>query len=126
MELLKSIGAVHVCDSSSPSFMADLIDALSVTSATMAFDATGGGKLVSYILTAMEAAANTSAREYSTIRVNRPQAGVHLWGSRSQPHHVDAEFWLSRGALADGYSRRSWEALNRKHSAGCARESSPD
>jgi NADPH2:quinone reductase len=65
MELLRTIGAVHVCDSSSPSFMADLIDALSASSATMAFDATGGGKLVSYILTAMEAAANASAREYS-------------------------------------------------------------
>ena len=65
MELLKSIGAVYVCDSSAPSFMADLIGALSVTSATMAFDATGGGKLVNYILTAMEAAANASAREYS-------------------------------------------------------------
>jgi NADPH:quinone reductase len=63
--LLTSIGAVHVCDSSAPSFMADLIHALSVTSATMAFDATGGGKLVSYILTAMEAAANASAQEYS-------------------------------------------------------------
>jgi hypothetical protein len=45
--------------------MTDLIDALKATSATMAFDATGGGKLVSQILTAMEAAANTSAREYS-------------------------------------------------------------
>ena len=31
----------------------------------MAFDATGGGKLVSYILTAMEAAASASARDYS-------------------------------------------------------------
>ena len=31
----------------------------------MAFDATGGGKLASQILTAMEAAANASAREYS-------------------------------------------------------------
>ena len=65
VDLLRSIGAVHVCDSSSPSFMADLIDALSATSATMAFDAIGGGKLVSHILTAMEAAANASAREYS-------------------------------------------------------------
>jgi NADPH2:quinone reductase len=63
--LLTSIGAAHVCDSSLPSFMADLIDALKATSATMAFDATGGGKLVSQILTAMEAAADTSAREYS-------------------------------------------------------------
>jgi NADPH:quinone reductase-like Zn-dependent oxidoreductase len=65
VELLRSIGAVHVCDSSSPSFMADLIDALRATSATMAFDATGGGKLVSQILTAMEAAANASAPVYS-------------------------------------------------------------
>jgi NADPH2:quinone reductase len=65
VELLRSIGAVHVCDSSSPSFMADLIDALTATSATIAFDATGGGRLASNILTAMEAAANASAREYS-------------------------------------------------------------
>jgi NADPH:quinone reductase len=64
-ELLKSIGAVHVCDSSSSSFMPDLIDALSATSATLAFDAIGGGKLVSYILTAMEAAASASAQGYS-------------------------------------------------------------
>jgi NADPH2:quinone reductase len=65
VELLRSIGAVHVCDSSVPTFMADLINALKTTSATMAFDATGGGKLVSQILTAMEAAANTAAGEYS-------------------------------------------------------------
>jgi hypothetical protein len=45
--------------------MVDLIDALKTTSATMAFDATGGGNLVSKILTAMEAAANASAQGYS-------------------------------------------------------------
>ncbi len=65
VELLRSIGAVHVCDSSAPTFMPDLIGALSATSATIAFDAIGGGKLVSYILTAMEAAANASAQTYS-------------------------------------------------------------
>ena len=65
VELLTSIGAVYVCDSTSPTFMADFIEALSATSATVAFDAVGGGKLVSYILTAMEAAANPSPREYS-------------------------------------------------------------
>jgi NADPH2:quinone reductase len=64
-ELLRSIGAVHVCDSSVPTFMTDLIDALKLTSATLAFDATGGGKLVSQILAAMEAAANTTAGDYS-------------------------------------------------------------
>jgi NADPH2:quinone reductase len=64
-ELLRGIGAVHVCDSSEPTFMTDLIGALKMTAATMAFDATGGGKLVSQILTAMEAAANATAGEYS-------------------------------------------------------------
>ena len=64
-ELLRSIGAVHVCDSSAPTFMTDLINSLKLTSATLAFDATGGGKLVSQILTAMEAAANASGGEYS-------------------------------------------------------------
>jgi len=45
--------------------MGDLIDALKATSATLAFDATGGGKLVSQILTAMEVAAG-SGDQYST------------------------------------------------------------
>ena len=63
--LLRSIGAVHVCDSSASSFKRDLKDAITATSATLAFDATGGGKLASQILTAMEAAAAPSTSEYS-------------------------------------------------------------
>jgi NADPH:quinone reductase-like Zn-dependent oxidoreductase len=46
-ELLRSIGAVHVCDSSASSFKSDLRDAVAATSATLAFDATGGGNLAS-------------------------------------------------------------------------------
>ena len=65
--LLRSIGAVYVCNSQSPSFRSDLTEALTVTSATLAFDATGGGKLASQILSAMEAAATATATagEYS-------------------------------------------------------------
>ena len=63
--LLRSIGAIYVCNSAAPSFMRDLIEALSATSATLGFDATGGGNLASQILTAMEAAANATAGEYS-------------------------------------------------------------
>lgn len=59
-ELLRSLGAVHVCNSGSPSFDTDLVDALKATSATLAFDATGGGTLASRILNGMEAAADTS------------------------------------------------------------------
>ncbi len=64
-DLLRSIGATHVCDTSSPTFMADLIAALTETSATIAFDATGGGELAGQILTAMEAAALANATEFS-------------------------------------------------------------
>jgi NADPH2:quinone reductase len=64
-ELLKSIGAEHICNSSSPSFAADLGAALRATSATLAFDAIGGGTLVSQILNGMEEAANATAAQYS-------------------------------------------------------------
>ena len=64
-ELLRSLGAVHVCNSSSSSFSADLVDALTATSATIAFDATGGGTLASEILNGMEQAASATATEYS-------------------------------------------------------------
>ncbi|HEY2734912.1 MAG TPA: zinc-binding dehydrogenase, partial [Polyangiales bacterium] len=63
--LLRAIGAKHICDSSAPTFMEDLIGALSTTSATIAFDAVGGGTLASQILTAMEVAANRKAEAYS-------------------------------------------------------------
>ncbi len=42
-ELLRAIGAVHVCNSGSREFESDLFEALKATSATLAFDATGGG-----------------------------------------------------------------------------------
>jgi len=63
--LLKSIGARHVCDTSTPTFMADLTQALVDTGATIAFDATGGGKLAGQILSCMEAALSRTATEYS-------------------------------------------------------------
>jgi NADPH:quinone reductase-like Zn-dependent oxidoreductase len=58
--LLREIGAKHVCDSSSPGFMAELSDALASTGATIAFDATGGGTLAGQILQCMESAINVS------------------------------------------------------------------
>ncbi len=64
-ELLRSLGAVHVLNSTSPSFATDLTEALKATSATLAFDATGGGTLVSQILNGMEEAASSTAAEYS-------------------------------------------------------------
>jgi NADPH:quinone reductase len=63
--LLRSLGAVYVCNTASPSFTADLAEALTATSATIGFDATGGGTLASQILNGMETAASATASEYS-------------------------------------------------------------
>jgi len=72
IDLLRSLGAEHVCDSSAPTFTADLTAALVATGATLAFDATGGGRLAGQILGCMEAAANATATEY-----NRYGSTVH-------------------------------------------------
>jgi len=64
-DLLRSIGAEHVCDSSSPLFLKDLTTALTTTGATLCFDAIGGGKLAGQILSCMEAALNGTATSYS-------------------------------------------------------------
>jgi len=64
-EILRRIGAKHVVDSTAPTFMDDLTEALVQTGATLAFDAIGGGKLAGQILTAMETAVNKTAKVYS-------------------------------------------------------------
>lgn len=62
--LLQEHGAVHVCDSSSDTFSADLTEALRATGATIAFDAIGGGELATVILSCMERVAS-EANEFS-------------------------------------------------------------
>jgi len=56
VKLLTDQGARHVLDSTAESFMDGLTAAIAETSATIAFDAVGGGLLASRILTCMEAA----------------------------------------------------------------------
>ena len=64
-DILRKIGAKHICDSTAPAFMDDLTNALVETGATLAFDAIGGGRLAGQILTCMEIAANKTAKVYS-------------------------------------------------------------
>lgn len=54
VDLLRSLGAEHVCDSSRDSFEDDLAEALRSTGATIAFDAIGGGEMASTLLSVME------------------------------------------------------------------------
>ena len=78
-DLLRSMGAVHVCDASSSTFLQDLTDALVTTGATIGFDATGGGKLAGQILGCMEAALNKTAKEYSRYG-STTHKQVYLYG----------------------------------------------
>ncbi|MEQ1752653.1 MAG: zinc-binding dehydrogenase [Micropepsaceae bacterium] len=64
-KILRDIGAKIVVNSQSPAYMEDLTRALAETGATLAFDATGGGRLANQILSGMEAAANLTASGYS-------------------------------------------------------------
>ena len=72
VELLREIGARYVCDTSAASFDDDLRAALTETGATLAFDATGGGRLATQILSGMEAAAMANAPGF-----NRYGSSVH-------------------------------------------------
>jgi NADPH:quinone reductase-like Zn-dependent oxidoreductase len=64
-DLLKGLGGQYVCDSSADDFTKALTEAISETGATLAFDAIGGGRTASRILSAMEAAASRKLTAYS-------------------------------------------------------------
>lgn len=90
-KLLRDMGASHVVDSSKDSFMADLTNAVHETGATLAFDAAGGGRLASDILSAMEAAAARTPGAYS-IYGSVKHKQVYLYGGLDT-----SETTLSRG-----------------------------
>ena len=86
VELLKNLGAEYVCNTSDESFMNDLVAALVGTGATLGFDATGGGnngELPGQILSAMEIAANKTAKEYSRYGSDTYKQ-VYIYGGLDQ------------------------------------------
>jgi NADPH:quinone reductase-like Zn-dependent oxidoreductase len=94
-DILHKIGAKYVVDSTAPSFMDDLTAALVETGATIAFDAIGGGKLAGQILTAMEIAANKTAKEYSRYGSNVFKQ-VYIYGSlNTGPTELSRAFGLT-------------------------------
>ena len=78
-KMLKDMGAKYIVNSSDDSFMTDLVNAIHETGATLGFDATGGGKLASDILTAMEQAAARTPGAYS-IYGSIAHKQVYLYG----------------------------------------------
>jgi NADPH:quinone reductase-like Zn-dependent oxidoreductase len=96
-DILRKIGARHICDSSAPDFMDNLTGAISETGATLAFDAIGGGKLAGQILTCMEISANKNAKIYSRYG-SSVHKQVYLYGSLDPgPVELNRAFGMAWG-----------------------------
>jgi NADPH2:quinone reductase len=77
--------------------MDDLTAALVATGATLAFDATGGGKLAGQILSCMETALNASAKEYSRYG-STTHKQVYLYGGLdTSPTEFNRNFGMAWG-----------------------------
>src|SRR5881397_1668698 len=97
VDLLKKLGAAYVCNSSAPTFMDDLTAALTASGATVAFDAIGGGRLAGQILTAMEMAANRTAKEYSRYG-STTHKQVYIYGGLDRgPTEFNRTFGMAWG-----------------------------
>jgi NADPH:quinone reductase len=97
VDLLKAAGAAYVLNSTAPDFMADLTAALTETSATLAFDAIGGGRLTSQILTCMEAAASAAAGSYSRYG-SSVHKQVYIYGGLDRgPTELTRNFGMAWG-----------------------------
>jgi NADPH:quinone reductase-like Zn-dependent oxidoreductase len=96
-DVLRAIGARYVVDSTSPSFTADLDDAIAETGATLAFDAIGGGHIAATILASMERALLTHAEGFS--RYGAPvHKQVYLYGNLDPaPTEIHRSFGMAWG-----------------------------
>lgn len=116
VELLRNAGAKYVCDSSADSFTADLTDAIAETGATLAFDAIGGGRVGSQILTCMERAALRNATSYSGYGSDTFKQ-LFVYGSLDEtPTQLTRSYGTSWGVggwlLTPFLSRVGFEKLN--------------
>lgn len=96
-DILRKIGAKYIVDSTAPTFMDDLTNALVETGATIAFDAIGGGRLAGQILTCMEVAANKTAKVYSRYG-SSVHKQVYVYGSLDPgPIELNRAFGMAWG-----------------------------
>lgn len=96
-EILRKLGATHICNSAAATFMDDLTQALVETGATLAFDAIGGGKLAGQILSCMEVAANKTAKVYSRYG-STVHKQVYIYGGLDmRPTEINRNFGMTWG-----------------------------
>jgi NADPH2:quinone reductase len=107
-DLLRSLGAEHVCDSSAEGFDDRLREAITATGATVAFDAVGGGPLAGQILRAMEAVSRAAAGTYS-LYGSSERKQVHVYGRLDpRPLEIDMNIgfaWQAGGWLLTDFLR---------------------
>jgi NADPH:quinone reductase len=107
-DLLRSLGAEHVCDSSTDDFDDRLREAIAATGATVAFDAVGGGPLAGRILRAMESVLASAAATYS-LYGSSVRKQVHVYG-RLDPRPLEIDLsvglaWQVGGWLLTNFLR---------------------
>lgn len=93
--MLKAQGATHVCDSSSLTFEEDLNAQVAASGATLAFDAVGGGRLASQILSAMELHALTRVTEYNRYGSKAHKQLYFYGGLDTRPSELSRGYGMS-------------------------------
>jgi NADPH2:quinone reductase len=97
VDLLRSLGATHVCNSGDDDFASQLTEAVTTTDATVAFDATGGGTLASDILAAMERAQGKKEGAVGRYGSTRHKQ-VYLYGGLDRsPTVLDRTYGMAWG-----------------------------
>ena len=100
-ELLRGLGADHVCVSSAPDFDEQLDAAITATGARVVFDAVGGGRLVGRVLNAMERVLSRDLERYSPYGSSvRKQA--HVYG-RLDPSPLEVDLGIGFGWDISGW-----------------------
>lgn len=115
VDTLKAIGAKHVVDSSVDSFHHDLCDAIANTDATLAFDATGGGRLADDILRAMEAYLSRDATGLNSYGSTRHKQ-VYLYGGldvnlTTLSRHYGMSWGVGGWLMPNFLARIGWEKV---------------
>lgn len=109
VDVLRDIGAQHIVNSSTPTFISDLTDALAETGATLAFDAVGGGTLAATIIACMEAIACSKRSAYSCYG-STVHKQVYAYGAlNAGPKIVEGNLgmaWSIGGWLLPSFLRR--------------------
>ncbi len=121
-DLLRDLGAEHVCDSSLPSFREDLFQAVARSGATVAFDPIGGGEMASEMMLAMERAAADRMPQFSPYGSQERKTVYvygHLQDGSSVLHHDsfgmiwNVEGWAMPPVLERAGPDRSAELVQR-------------